>query len=341
MQIIVDKIASVNKNIGLKRKIEIGPKIIAKEGYVLVVEILNNKKFYNQLELTSGRQSTLQKGDIIVVALGNRKALKGFVGEVPEKLKVGDIINILNLGGVVGVCTSENFQEVGHALKARVLGAVLNEKGAHLNIKEFKLFDIAEKIKNKIPLIFVSGTCMNVGKTSVACEIIKSAIHKGYSISSAKVAGIAALRDTIGMRDHGAAQAVSIIDAGYTSTAIDKKIPAMITKGAVNYLGAQKPDFIVIELGDGVLGEYGVMEILKDQELRKNIKAHIGCANDPLGALKLFEICKKIGAPLNLISGPVTDNSVGVRFIEKNLGVSAINGLSNGGKIFEYLQKKA
>src|SRR5262249_3611184 len=145
------------------------------EGYLLAVEVLEDKKIYNQLELTSGRLSTIHRKDILVVALGRRRALKGFVGEVPQHLKADDIIHILNLGGVAGICISENVTEVGHALKVKVLGAIVDKKNQPLQIKKFKLFEPAKKITAKIPLIIVSGTCMSVGKTSAACEIIKSA----------------------------------------------------------------------------------------------------------------------------------------------------------------------
>ncbi len=337
MKIVVDKIASVTKNVPLTNKVEITSKIVCEEGAVIAVEVLKDKKIYNQLELTTGRLSTIHKGDILVVALGNRRALKGFVGEVPKKLKVNDIINILNLGGVAGICTSANIHEVGLPLKAKVLGAVCDKNKKPINIKAYKLFAKADKIKSKIPLIVISGTCMSVGKTTVACEIVKGASKEGYKIFCAKLAGIAALRDTANMQDYGAHQTVSMIDAGYTSTAIDPEQSVEITKGAINYLSKEKPDYIVIELGDGIIGEYGVMEILRDSEFRKNITFHVGCAHDPVGALKLYEICKELKVPLHLISGPVTDNSIGTQFIAKHLSIPAINGLTNGKKLFPKL----
>lgn len=339
MEIIVDKIGSVTKNIKLKNIVPIEKRIITEEGAVIVVEVQEDKKIYNQLEQPSGRMSTLHKGDIVVVALGNRRALRGFVGEIPTKLRGGDIIHVLNLGGVAGICTSENYQEVGHALKIKIIGTVIDKDGSPLNIKKYKLFEPSTKIKSKIPLIIVSGTCMEVGKTTTACEIIKFASRDRKTVSAAKVAGIAALKDALNMQDYGAIEVVTMIDAGYTSTANSTTDAVTTTKGAINFLSKANPDYIVVELGDGVFGEYGVIEILKDTELQQNIIAHIGCAYDPAGAMKLMEVCNKVGSPLDLISGPVTDNSVGTNFIIKNLGIGAINSLTNGEKVFAYLQK--
>lgn len=339
MNITLDKIASVTKNIPLTLDVTLTDNIVCEEGAVIAVKVLEDKKIYNQLELPSGRLSTLKKGDLVAVALGNRRALKGFVGEVPKSLKVGDTLNVLNLGGVSGLCTSENLKEVGAALKAEVLGAVATSAtdSTPLNIKDYTLFSKQTTLTSKVPLIVVSGTCMNVGKTSVACEIIKQAHGKKFKIFGAKMAGVAALKDTENMKDYGAQQAVSFIDAGCPSTVNNGNTPVDVTKGALNHLAQGNPDFIVVEFGDGVYGEYGVMKILKDPEIQATIKAHIGCAHDPMGAAKLAEVCAEIGAPLNMISGPVTDNSVGVQFINEHLKLPAFNALYHGEELFHHL----
>lgn len=339
MKIIADKIGSVTKNIPLKHEVLVSKKIISKEGYVLAVEVLNDKSIYNKLELPSGRLSTLHKGDIIIVALGNRRALKGYAGEVPKKLKHDDVIQLLNLGGVAGLCTSENLYEVGPALQVRVIGSVIDKNKKPYTIYDYRIFTPATKIKNKIPLIIISGTCMNVGKTSVACEIIKEASKSGLKIGAAKVAGIAALKDTSNMEDYGARWAVSMVDAGLPSTVNETNQSVNIAKGAINHLAKQNPDLIVMELGDGILGNYGIMEILTDEEFQSHISAHIGCAYDPPGALKLYEICLHNKIPVHLISGPVTDNSVGKKFITEYTMIKALNSQTQGKRLFPYLQK--
>jgi len=341
MILAVDKIGSVTKNLKLKNILEVGSKIKCEQGSVIVGEVLVEKKIYNQLELPSGRFATLHKGDIIVVALGNRRALKGFVGDVPKKLKVGDVIHVLNLGGVAGICTSENYQQVGHALKIRVLGSVTDKKGEPDSISKSTLFKPATKLQTTVPIIIVSGTCMEVGKTTAACELINSIFHKGMLVCASKVAGIAAMKDTLMMEDYGAYKTVTMIDAGFTSTASKPRGSLEIAKGSINYLTKENPDYIVVELGDGVFGEYGVAEILADEDFQKHVWGHVGCAHDPMGAIKLAETCQKLGAPLDIISGPVSDNTVGVSFIEKHLKIGAFNSLSNGDKLFTYLLKNA
>ena len=157
---------------------------------------------------------------------------------------------------------------------------------------------------------------------------------------AAKLTGVAALKDVEKMKDYGAHKSISFVDGGYTSTAKHKGEIVSITKGAIDYLSQSKPDAIVIEFGDGLLGEYGVEEILKNADLQNNMAFHIGCAYDPLGAMKLVELCEAMGAPINMMSGPVTDNSVGVNFIEKTLKIPAVNALTQGEKLFRQMMKE-
>lgn len=337
MKIILDKIGSVLKNTGIDFEVEVSDQISSIEGAVLAVEVLEDKKIYNTLELFSGRMSTLHKGDVLAVALGNRQALRGFVGHVPTHLSVGDTINVLNLGGVAGICDSANIQEVGEALKVKVLGAIVNENGP-LNTKNYTLFSPVEHLQSSARLIIVSGTCMHVGKTSVAGEIIKHARRARLKIVAAKLAGVAALKDSESMSDFGASKVVSFLDAGFPST-VHMEEAVAVAKGAIEYLTKENPDYIVIEFGDGIFGEYGVMACLKDPEIQKHIAVHVGCAYDPAGAMKLAEICKEIGAPLDVLSGPVTDNSVGVCFVRDNIGLPAFNAFQKSEELFNYIHK--
>ncbi len=338
MKIIIDKIASVTKHCQLPSEVELSEKVLSAEGAVLCVHVLNEKKVYNKLELVTGRLATVQKGDIIAVALGSRSALKGYVGSVPKRIGKGDIIQLLNLGGVAGVLESANLTEVGRAFDLEVLGAVLrNDK--IVNIKDYAVYSPQNGLDNATPLILISGTCMDSGKTTVACEIIKFANRAGYRVHAAKMAGVAALRDTENMSDHGAKLTTSFLDAGLPST-VGAEISLQCTKGAINYLSKGNPHFIIIELGDGIYGEYGVSAILEDREIGENILCHIGCAHDPVGALGLTDYGEKIGNPFHIISGPATDNSVGIKFIEKNCGIPGINVFNKPEKYLPIIEKR-
>src|SRR5262245_48988467 len=123
--VVVDKIASVALAADLGQEIRVSPDIPCEEGVLIAVEVLNNKSRYNTLELTSGRMAEVKRGDVIVGALGHRKALFGYSGHLPTQLQPGDVVQLLNLGGVIGICDSINPSH-GEPFDCRVLGCVLD-----------------------------------------------------------------------------------------------------------------------------------------------------------------------------------------------------------------------
>jgi hypothetical protein len=83
---------------------------------------------------------------------------------------------------------------------------------------------------------------------------------------------------------------------------------------------------IVAELGDGILGEYGVQDILLDAELTRVGAAFIMAAPDPVACWGAVELMRReFGLPIAAITGPATDNEVGQVYITNELGLPAHN----------------
>src|SRR5262245_23533544 len=95
----VDKVASSTVNLGLSHEVEITRHCEARAGNVVIVRAITDNATYNTLELVTGRMAKINPGDIIAGVLGYRRALKGFIGDVPETVSAGDRLHILNLGG--------------------------------------------------------------------------------------------------------------------------------------------------------------------------------------------------------------------------------------------------
>ena len=96
-------------------------------------------------------------------------------------------------------------------------------------------------------------------------------------------------------------------------------------------LAADKPDVIVFELGDGILGTYGVDAILECPDIRAALTAVILSANDPVaawGGVKLLR--ERFAIEPAVVTGPATDNQVGVDIIKTQMGVPAHNALNSG-----------
>jgi hypothetical protein len=324
----LDRIASSTRNARLGSEIIVGDEIVAQEGYVLAVRILHDKANYNTVEDVAGRMVSLRAGDVLAGVLGARRALRGYAGEVPRHVAVGDIINVLNLGGVLGRCTSEN-PDIGAPFDAEVLGAVLtfpalgDRVGRPAHIRDHAV-PPADRLESRVPVVYVAGTCMNAGKTVAATELVRGLARGGLRVAAAKLTGVSLMRDALSMQDAGAIAALTFNDVGIATT--HPGVTVATAKGIFNRLAAAKPDVIVAELGDGILGEYGVQDILGDQELAAAGAAWVMAAPDPVacwGALQLMR--NEFNLPVTAITGPATDNDVGRSYIRASLGVPAHN----------------
>jgi len=56
---------------------------------------------------------------------------------------------------------------------------------------------------------------------------------------------------------------------------------------------------------------------------------HAFCAGDLVGAWGGHRLLREQGISVDIFSGPVTDNAVGVRYLEETLGTRAINAYRN------------
>ena len=332
--IIADKLASVAQHQNITRELRVSADIPCEEGILIAAEVLDNKASYNTLELTSGRMAQVKRGDIIVGALGHRKALFGYSGHLPESLSPGDTLQLLNIGGVFGVCDSVNAS-FGRPFDARVLGAVLDfpylgeRIGVPARVGAEALQENPPLKTNGVPVVALAGTCMNSGKTAAACAAVSRLRHQGFTIDAFKATGVSLRRDILAMEDAGARNTLIFTDFGVVSTTTENGPP--VTRTMLSRLCANRPDAVVFELGDGVLGAYGVEAILKDPEIRQSLSCLVLCANDPVaawGGVKLLE--QEFGLQPDLVTGPATDNRVGTDLIQERLGIQAINALTDG-----------
>ena len=332
----VDKIASSTATLGLTHELEITTHCEARAGNVVVVRALTDNATYNTLELVTGRMAKINPGDIIAGVLGYRRALKGFVGDVPESVAAGDRLHLLNLGGLVGRCVGHHHS-LSSAIEVEVIGMPVHD-GHILNIAQGAIAQ-RDTLECDVPLIMVAGTCMNSGKTYAATEIIKQLTREGRRVSAAKLAGVACLRDTLNMEDHGAIETMSFLDCGMPST-VGVADLAPMAKGVLSKLAESAPDCIVIELGDGILGGYGVETIFNDKELMDATAALVFCAGDFVGAWGGQQLLEGHGVKIDVISGPVADSQMGTDYVKKELGLDAANAVNKPEQLAELIRTK-
>jgi hypothetical protein len=329
----VDKIGSATSPLGLAKTVALVSGCDStKAGDVVVVRALTDSATYNMLELPTGRLAKINPGDLLLGVLGRRRALKGFVGDVPASLQSGDQLHLLNMGGVIGYCTGHH-SSLGDAIKLEVIGLVCDESGRVMNIADAAL-PPRTTLGETAPIIMIAGTCMNSGKTYAATELIKQATRAGLRVAAAKLSGVACLRDTLNMADHGAVTTASFLDCGLPST-VDVADLAPSAKAIIARLNEVSPDLIIIELGDGILGGYSVETVFADGELLEATAALVFCASDYVGAWGGIELLRRRGVEVDVISGSVTDSKMGEDYIKTQFSVPAANARREGGALFE------
>ncbi|HEX8139901.1 MAG TPA: hypothetical protein VF544_20240 [Pyrinomonadaceae bacterium] len=335
-----DKIGSAASPLGLSKTVAVArasSSVRARAGDVVVVRALTDSATYNQLELPTGRLAKINPGDIMIGVLGRRRALKGFVGDVPESVQSGDRLHLLNMGGVIGRCTGHH-SSLSDAITVELIGFACDESGRARNISDAAL-PVRETLGQTAPLILVAGTCMNSGKTFAATELIKQATRAGLRVAGAKLSGVACLRDTLNMADHGAVATASFLDCGLPST-VGAGDLAPVAKAIIARLNEHAPDLIVIELGDGILGGYSVDSVFDDRELREATAALVFCASDYVGAWGGIELFRRRGVEPDVIAGSVTDSQMGQDYIEQEFQVPAGNARRDGARLFRIVQSK-
>jgi hypothetical protein len=179
-----------------------------------------------------------------------------------------------------------------------------------------------------VPVVALAGTCMEAGKTAAASAIISRMRHRGLVVDAFKATGVSLRRDIMAFEDAGARKTTIFTDFGVCTTS--RATGPALTRTMLTELAAGKPDVIVFELGDGLLGSYGVDSILECEDIRKALTGVVLSANDPVaawGGVKLLR--ERFLVDPCALTGPCTDNLVGVEIITSQMKVQAFNAIGS------------
>lgn len=324
---------------GLQEGFQLDDGITPISGNLVMGLVKDVNPVYPGLELEDGTEVVLEKGNIVTGVLGSRRALHGFSGRIPASLEPGQPVHLLNKGGVIGECTAFN-RSLEWPTSLEFLGTV-TRNGKALNLSQFARPMYTGPLP-EVPMVMILGTCMNAGKTTVARQIIEVFTGRGAKINAGKVAGVACKRDLLSMSRSGAREVMSFHEFGIPSSS-DTESLLPVARSLHHGLAQGNPDFIVMEMGDGILGGYQVSTLFEDPEYISRAICTVVCANDLMGTWGALQWLKSAGissanSPI-LVSGPVTDSGEGVDYIEQNWGVAAANALDSKGKLCQFIDK--
>lgn len=270
---------------------------------------------HTRIELTDGRRAHMFPGDEIIVVCGSRYAPDQFEAVLdgatwPTDLVAAGGVASTNLSKHTGARTPTNLAPIG---------AVCDAKGRPLNVADFALKPIRERLP--ISTILVAGTNMNAGKTSSAAAIVRGLVKKGHRVGAAKITGTGAGPDPWLMSDSGAHVVLDFTDAGYVST-FNVPLDELedMAHNLINHLAFAGCDVAVLEVADGLL-QPETASLLSSSAFRLRISAALFTAYDAMGAVTGVEWLRSKAYRLLGISGRLSASALAIREAEAATGL--------------------
>ena len=292
-------------------------------GALVLCRVLTSGK-HKDLEAQGGRRMNIFPGDVFVGVLGDRYATDQFegVGRV-----TGPKGHILGIGGVVGEVVSQN-NRMPDPTTIEFLGRLADAEGQPLYMQQFASLP-SQPVAGVTPTTILSlGASMNSGKTTTAMQMVYSLTAAGHRVAAAKVTGTACLKDPNLMYDAGAVCVLDFTNAGWPSTAnLSLEQLMSITSRIRAALSVHQPEFVIIEIADGILQRETEM-MLAHEPFRATIDAVTFAGPDALSVDAGVRRLREHGYPVLATAGIVANGALGIREVEKACGIRCFDGAS-------------
>ena len=268
-----------------------------------------------RIESTNGRMVSMMDGDVIIGAFGRREATLEGVGSW-QAVKDDGAMHALTSAGLLGRATSCSPM-IPRMMSLRYAGHVMRN-GTQLRMRDF--IAPVEKQSFDIPVIMLVGTSMSAGKTTAGKVIIHELADMGLRVAGTKFTGAGRYRDTLTYGDAGAQSILDFVDAGLPSTVVSEARFDEAMQYMLSRLAAKQPDIVVAEAGASPMEPYnGAMAI---DALGRHVRFVVLCAMDPYSVVG---VKAAFGLRPNLVTGPCTNTTAGVRLAEKLTALPALN----------------
>lgn len=299
-------------------------------GALVLVRVVTLGK-HRDLEAQDGRKVTIFAGDVFVGVLGDRYATDQFEGVGRVKGALGHIIGI---GGVVGEVVSMNNKMVAPTV-IEYLGRLADADGQPLHMSRFQALPSQPLAQRAATTILSLGGAMNSGKTTTAAQMIRSLTVAGHRVAAAKVTGTACLKDPNLLYDAGAVAVLDFTHAGWPSTANLSLEQLLSIAGRIRAaLQAYDPEFVILEIADGILQRETAMMLANDA-FRASIDGVTFAGPDPLSCDAGVRRLRELGYPILATAGIVANGALGIAEVEAACGVRCLPGetILSGGMV--------
>jgi len=280
---------------------------------------------HTKMDDCDGRRVTLLENDLVVAAYGNRYATDQYEGIVPETTAP---CHILSNALVCGIVKSKHAK-MSAPTELEVIGFMHDATGRQLNLRDFGLKLRTKKVTSikhskkldRPSIVIIVGSSMNSGKTTATASIVRGLTQSGYQVAAGKITGTACGNDIWAYKDNGAVKVLDFSDCGYPSTYLcDGEEVLSIYRTLRQRLRKEKPDFIVMEVADGIV-QRETTELLAQPEFKKSIDHLIYSAGDALAAESGLRLLEQKGYEVTALSGLVSASELAKAEAEALSGV--------------------
>jgi hypothetical protein len=279
-------------------------------GDVVLVEVLSLGK-HSTIETRHGITLNIFPGDQLITVFGNRYATDQYEGYVPQTIV--EECDLLSVGGVCGEVVAAH-DTMAVPTRLRVLGRFVDDAGRTINTRSYSLRPQPARPHGEV--ILVVGSSMNAGKTTTVGTLCRSLSQAGFQVAAAKVTGTAAGKDLRYFESCGASPVLDFTLGGYPSTyMLDAKELIELHVSLLAHLRASQPDYIVLEVADGILQRETAM-LLQMPTFRATIDHVFFAASDSLGMAYGVQMLRQGGWPLRGTGGLITRSPLATREAE-------------------------
>ncbi len=292
----------------------------------LVVGLVEQIGSHKNIQLASGRPSTLYAGDCVVLACGARYAPDQFEGLAEIEASGADM---LAGGGVLGRMR-QRHDRLGAPTCVRPLGLLGDAKGRVLNLENYALQPESRPLG--MTVIGVVGASMNSGKTTAVASLAHGLRRAGHRVAAIKATGTGAFGDYNAFLDSGAHYVADFTDSGMVST---YRQPLSRIQAGLDTLLAQAArqgcTTAVVELADGVFQKETV-GLLQSPRIRDLFVGVLFAAGDAMAAAGGAAALRRLDIEPAALTGMVSCSPLGAAEAEAATGVSVLtrNALCDG-----------
>lgn len=263
---------------------------------------------HKRIELANGRRARMFVEDDIVVVYGNRYAPDHFEAIVPEDLGP---CHLAAAGGIAGQMVYKHAA-IKKPTAIVPAGILTHANGNAVNLIDYTV--TAHSLANPLPpVIAVVGGSMNTGKTTTAASLVHGLTLAGFDVTAGKVTGTGSGCDVWHIMDAGARRVVDFMDFGYPSTyLLTTREVEGILESLLSHLNRDNPDFIILEVADGLL-QPETSNLINSDKFQNLVDGVLYTATEALGAVRGVEMLQHWGVPVFCVSGMISRSPLGVR----------------------------